>query len=495
LLDRLPDSIAEEDPALLVARAWSCEYLCRSCAEEHIRKAEERLVSSPPGTSEHEVIQGWIDALRAIQEYNLGHTEKALTCAEQALVYLPTNAETQRGYALIIRALCHQAMGDLQGCLGSLHAVLQDHSANATPRSMALIGLGYANWIEGDLVAMRRAALQNLQLGQERGLRSSIAYAQYHLGILQYVRNECAQAEQSLQAVINLRFFASQAEYCHAAFGLALVRLKQGRSEEAREVIESVSQRALEIGSPPLVELVHAFEAEVDLRVGRKQQALRWAETYSPEPFGETYMFYVPQLTLAKVWLADARPESRRAAAALLDTQLDRPHAAHNVPFRIQALALRALADAAGDDELAAVANLTKALELAAPGGFVRPFVDLGAPMRSLLDRLPAPGGGTKHAEGVLAAFGAERPAKPGAAPARTITDGAGTLVEPLTNREQDVLELLAQRLRDKEIAEKLFISAGTVKSHLKTLYQKLRAGDRRQAVARARELGILPPP
>ena len=72
------------------------------------------------------------------------------------------------------------------------------------------------------------------------------------------------------------------------------------------------------------------------------------------------------------------------------------------------------------------------------------------------------------------------------------LSDGSGTLVEPLSRREQDVLELLTERLRDKEIAEKLFVSPATVKSHLRCLYRKLDVGDRREAVVRARELGIL---
>ena len=130
---------------------------------------------------------------------------------------------------------------------------------------------------------------------------------------------------------------------------------------------------------------------------------------------------------------------------------------------------------------------------MAAPGGFVRPFVDLGAPMLSLLERLPQEVAATEHVGHILAACGAG-PRAPESRPFTTavLSDGAGALLEPLSRREQDVLELLAERLRDKEIAVKLFVSPATVKSHLRCLYRKLEVGDRREAVARARELEIL---
>jgi LuxR family maltose regulon positive regulatory protein len=113
--------------------------------------------------------------------------------------------------------------------------------------------------------------------------------------------------------------------------------------------------------------------------------------------------------------------------------------------------------------------------------------------MASLLKRLPQQVVGTEHVGRILAASGSEAPAGEGRPdPTAVLSDGSGTLVEPLTNRELDVLELLDQRLRDKEIAEKLFVAPVTVKSHLKGLYRKLAVGGRREAVARARELGIL---
>ena len=220
---------------------------------------------------------------------------------------------------------------------------------------------------------------------------------------------------------------------------------------------------------------------------------MQWARSCSPEPIRDLYVFYVPQLTLSKAWLADSSSESLKNAAELLDRLLGLPQAAHLVPVRVQALAQRGLVHEAEGERDAALAKLSEALELAAPGGFVRPFVDLGAPMAALLERLPEQEQSTELTARIWAGFGPGASSREAGASASGLRyDGAESLAEPLTNREQEVLELLVERLRDKEIAEKLFVSPSTVKSHLKCLYRKLDVGDRRQAVTRARELGIL---
>jgi len=132
----------------------------------------------------------------------------------------------------------------------------------------------------------------------------------------------------------------------------------------------------------------------------------------------------------------------------------------HNRRFQIDVLALQALLYDSQGEGTAALESLTNALQLAEPGGFIRPFVDLGPPMADLLKRL--------HRKKIARDY------------------------EPLTNRELDVLELLAQRLSNKEIAEKLFISGETIKSHLKNIYQKLEVKKRREAVEKAKKVGIL---
>lgn len=493
-LSRIPRSVIERDPALLAAQAWSCEYRFRSVSEEYLRLAKSALLASPADLPDRTAIQGEVDGLSALHEYYVGHTEEALACADRALSVFADEATSQKAYVLTVKGLLQQSTGDFEGALGLWHAALEEYGGDIGSRTILLLGLAVGHWLEGDLLGTQRTAQEIQRLGREHGLPASIAYGNYLLGIVHYVRDERAEAARALESMVEDRFFASQKEYYQAAFALMRLRLAQGREEDARRFVETVSTQALETGDARIIALVNACEVDVSLSLGLPVRALSLAERISPrEPFRDIFLFFAPYRALVRAWLAEGSSEALGSAIGLLDRLLDAPHAAHNVPIRIEALSLRALADLAGGDEEAALAVVMQALELAAPGGFVRPFADLGQPMAALLDRLPGEAARSEQVIRIRTAF--ERGAEVEGSPAiarKAESHRAGTLAAPLTNREQDVLELLAKRLRDKEIATTLFVSPETVKSHLRGLYRKLGVGSRLEAVARAGELGIL---
>jgi LuxR family maltose regulon positive regulatory protein len=200
--------------------------------------------------------------------------------------------------------------------------------------------------------------------------------------------------------------------------------------------------------------------------------------------------------------LAQDTEDSRQQAADFLEQLYDFVTFSHSRRFQIDVLALQALLYDSQGEEPDARKSLTHALQLAEPGGFIRPFVELGPPMADLLKRLHRKKIARGYIEKILAAFDREggRAVLPEAngrptAPARQPQDPSPLsppLVEPLTNRELDVLELLGQRLSNKEIADKLFISVETVKGHLKNIYQKLEVNKRREAVEKAKKIGLL---
>jgi LuxR family maltose regulon positive regulatory protein len=165
----------------------------------------------------------------------------------------------------------------------------------------------------------------------------------------------------------------------------------------------------------------------------------------------------------------------------------------------IEIQVLRALAQAAGGDEPAAVTTLAEALTLAGPRGYVRVFADEGPPMRALLGRIVAayragqPSARAipfSHLARVTQAFDG-KPAVPGSAPAAAA--GVPGLIDPLTGRELQVLAMLAVGEPNQAIANELFVTVFTVKKHVSHLLGKLGAANRTEAVARARDLGLIP--
>jgi LuxR family maltose regulon positive regulatory protein len=213
------------------------------------------------------------------------------------------------------------------------------------------------------------------------------------------------------------------------------------------------------------------------------------------------FRFREPPLTLARVLIAASDPESRAQAERLLAEIGGFVSSTHNRRFLIEALSLKALLSDGQGDDVAANDALRRAVALAQPGGFIRVFLDLGPELAGLLNRVEADEEGLRYIGRILAAFRAEqRPKAAGAKirPALAGTSAPGASAQPqpsgslLTERELEILGLLAERLSNKEIARELYISPGTVKRHTSTIFSKLGVHDRRKAVAKAVGLGIL---
>ena len=253
---------------------------------------------------------------------------------------------------------------------------------------------------------------------------------------------------------------------------LAEVQIVQGRLGEARQTC----QRAMEMASVEGVSTSMAGLAGLEL--GKIELAARWVADYGQ--LGKTeYLREFEDLTLARVLLAEGKPSR---ALAVLDRLLPPAEEAGRMGTVIEILALRALALQALGGADRALEALKAALQLAEPEGYARVFIDEGESMAVLLRQAArrhiAPG----YVSQLLAALGTEGQ--------RTVD--MASLVEPLSDREIIVLDLLAEGLTNPEIAHRLFIALPTVKSHTRNIYGKLGVHSRKEAVVQARALGIL---
>jgi LuxR family maltose regulon positive regulatory protein len=240
----------------------------------------------------------------------------------------------------------------------------------------------------------------------------------------------------------------------------------------------------------PNVRPVPALMARVWVAQGRLSEALGWAHEQGLSADDDlSYLREFEHITLARLLLA--QPEGERAghslhrAPRLLERLLRAAEDGGRAGSVIEILVLRALAYQTLGDIPAALAALEQAMMLAEPEGYVRVFVDEGPPMTSLLRSAAKQGIRRDYVRRLLAAVSGTE-------------DGAPVeqaLIEPLSERELDVLRLLATELDGPAIARELVVSLNTMRTHTKNIYTKLAVTNRRAAVRRATELGLLSRP
>jgi LuxR family maltose regulon positive regulatory protein len=198
-------------------------------------------------------------------------------------------------------------------------------------------------------------------------------------------------------------------------------------------------------------------------------------------------------LSQARVYLAQGDPS---AALAVLEPLRQQMEAKDWQDERLKVMVLQAVALHARGEKEKAIQLLGEALALAEPGGFIRLFVDEGEPMRMTISdfrlSIEKQPHGQEHnllgyVDKLLAAF-----AQPAALPQSKIENQKSKMLEPLSQRELEVLQLIAQGLSNHEIGERLFLALDTVKGHNRNIYSKLQVQRRTEAIARARELGLL---
>jgi LuxR family maltose regulon positive regulatory protein len=279
--------------------------------------------------------------------------------------------------------------------------------------------------------------------------------------------------EQGELPVWRWRWCVAQARLCEA----------EGDLEGALGLLDEAQRVFIRTPLPDARPLA-ALKARIWATQGRLAEALEWARERDLSVDDDLdYLSEFEHVTFARVLIARYETErvdgALRDAAVLLDRLLRAAEEGGRMGSAIEILALQARAHQALGDTVPALAALERAVSLAEPEGYVQVFVDGGAPMARLLQEAASRGVAPESARRLLAAFPSTRP------------DGAPAAL--LSDRETEVLQLIAAGLTNKEIAARLYLSPYTVKAHARSIYDKLDAHSRTQAVARAQELGILP--
>lgn len=396
------------------------------------------------------------------------------------------------GSGSTLLGLAYWTRGDLEAAT-DLYVGAMAHFEKAGYRSDAIalaLALADMQITQGRLHEAMRTYERGLDLATGRGPVVLRGAADMHVGISEILcqRDDLVGARQHLHRARDLgdeNGLPQNPYRSHVA--AAAIQRAQGDLEAASERLAEAGRLYFSDFSPE-VRPVDALKARVWLNQGRLPEALRWAREQGLSAADDlTYMREFEHATLARVLLAQGISEGKddtiRAAIDLTERLLVAAEAGRREGSAIDILIAQALARHASDDLPGAKTSLDRAVAIAQREGYVRVFLDEGPPMAALLRLAAKDRNASGYVRQLLAATAVVSSAE-GAV--------AQPLVEPLSERELHVLRLLESDLDGPEIAQELTVSLPTVRTHTSNIYSKLGVTNRRAAVSRAAELGLL---
>src|SRR3990170_3546921 len=497
----LPDVLIRVRPVLSVGYAWALLDGGELEASEARLHDAERWLDTPTDKmvvvdkEQFRSLPASIATARAYRSLALGNVPGTVKYARQALELTPEDDQVRHMQATSLLALAQYTSGDLEAAERSLADFFTN--LRKTGEILTLIGIAF-------LLADIRVALgrlheaesiyqQSLRLATGQGEPMPLGTADLYrgLGELYVERGDLEATAQHLLISQKLGEQTATTDWPHRLC-VSQARLKeaQGDLDGALALLDE-AERVYIRGPLPDVRPVAALKARVWLKQGRLAEALGWAREQGLSVDDDIrYTREFEHITLARVLIAagksDREAGSLDEATRLLGRLLQAAETGGRLGSAIQILLLQALAFQAQDNLPHALAPLERAL--AEPEGYVRIFVDEGEAMRLLIEKqsrnrdYPL----SDYVDKLLAAF-----TQPVAAPKSAINHQKSDMIEPLSERELEVLKLLRSELSGPEIAQQLIVSLKTLRTHTKSIFNKLGVNNRRAAIRRAEELDL----
>jgi LuxR family maltose regulon positive regulatory protein len=467
-----PATVLNARPALWVAYVTLLTFAGNQTVEPKLQAAEAALQAAEPDATTHNRL-GHIAALRAMLAVPQHQIDTIIAQSRRALAYL--------------------------------------HPDNLPMRTVATWTLAYAYQLQGNRAAASRTYVEAIAISQASGNSFTTILATGGLGQVQEADNQLALAAESYRRVLHLVGDPPQTIACEAYIGLARILYQWNDLHTAAQYGHQCLQLTQQVQRVDTFASYGVFLARLKLAQGDLPGAVMALDAAEAFVLRQHFAHRMPEIAATRVLallhqgnlaaaaqLAEAHdlPISRArihlaqgdpaAALALLEPTRQQAEAKAWADERLKIMVLQAIALHAHGETGKAANLLVDALALAQPGGFIRLFVDEGLPIAQLLTGMQDVGGTLQeYRHTLLVAFGVQPDALVAASRPQP-------LAGPLSQRELEVLRLVSQGLSNREISERLVLALDTVKGHNRRIYEKLQVERRTEAVARARELGLV---
>jgi ATP/maltotriose-dependent transcriptional regulator MalT len=493
-LEALPDDLVRSRPSLSLSYAWALLFVGQiDGVETRLQDVERGFEAGAPNRAEVQRMVGYAAVLRSLVACYQGEVSRAVTLSRQALASLPPEDLVLRGVVAINLALNLADAYRAGTQVAEANRILAEAAESTQSPGNILTALpvlslwGELEMVQGKLHHAGETYRRALQLASEYEAQSGqplpSAGAAY-LGLADLLRewNELDVAQSQASTGIELGQLAQDWRVLTSGvLTLARIQQAQGDLDGAFRALDEAAQFARRSNITWLISRVAAYQARLGLAQGNLKAAVRWAQECGLSTGDEIgYQRESEYTTLARVYLAQGQVEQALELLAWLRDAMENAGLGATVVevLMLQALSLQAQGNTRGASDV-----LERALSLAQPEGYIRLFVDEGTAMARLLRRAVGSSVAPHYVDRLREALGEAAPA----------TTKEQPLAEPLTERELEVLRLIAAGLSNQAMAAELFITVGTVKRHLTNIYGKLGVSNRVQAVEKGRALNLLP--
>ena len=503
----LPDEVVDNRPILIVGFAWAHITIGKIEEGEAYLKAAERWVEAENNIDqlaemvvfdqdEYTYLPVTIASARAYIAQAMGDAQGAIAHAEQALALLAEDNYMKRAIPNSLLSLVYWPTGELSAAYDALAAGMKGFAeiGHVMAAISGIFLMADIRVTQGRLDQAQQIYEDALNYIKDKGA-SDIRGAEVSLlgmSELHRMRGELEAATDFLQKAEGLGVRSVEPVY-HWRHSIALAQLKaeQGAFDTAHACLDDAEAVWAELFIPDL-QPIEAIRTRVWLRQGDLSQPLVWVKERDLSVEDElSFLQEYEHLTFVRVLIAQFQQDQSRAIIEQAVMFLSRLEEAAKEGGRmgslLEILILQGIAYQAAGDQTQAIEVLQKAIALAEPQGYERPFVTEGEPMAKLLKQIAGLNNEHKpYVTKLLAAF--EKPS----ANLIDSPETATPLLDPLSEREQDVLRYLTTEMSGPAIAQELMISLNTLRTHTKNIYSKLGDNSRRSAVRKAEELNLL---
>lgn len=493
-LTYLPNMLVNTSISLLLMKAWIAQAKNKM---QELSEIIQRIIQLKADLSA--VDKGFLAFFKGILNYYEGQADVAMKYFKEAIKLIPKQYLLIRSDIDFFGSLVGQMKGEPEISIlpnnNNNKSSLFSKYGNSLNGSRKLVQEITIEMLEADLPKVQHKMIA--YFNQKRNVNNSNSLGEYFKGSRNYWASELTIAITEFENLINNRYYLNNRSIIDSFIGLALSQHYLNKPQEALESIKQMMAFAEEINEPEITKFAKSGQARIALLQRNVGGVKNWLNTTMQYDLKVNTAFWIddPSITYCRVLIFKGDEESLKKSLELLDIYMRFADTIHNKVRKIEILVLKSVVNTKLDNKSEGLLNIYNALELVTPGGFVQLFVEFGDEILELLLKLKAKKQHLKIIDVIIgiverknSIFNSAKSKKQEGLKVVRKTD----LDEIISSREVEVLNLVAKGLRNKEIAEILFVSDDTIKKHLYHIFQKMEVSNRTGLVSKAKELGMI---